>query len=63
MAHTIMEKINGLIEKAGGDPTGVGGSIADKLDQLIEAKGGEAHPAATIQERVKTLSELDDSGK
>lgn len=63
MAHTIMEKINGLIEKAGGTPTGVGGSIVDKLNQLIEAKGGEAHPAATVQERVKTLSELDDSGR
>lgn len=60
MAHTIMEQINGLIEKAGGDPTGVGGSIVDKLDQLIVARGGEAHPAETIQEKVKKLSEMED---
>lgn len=60
MAHTIMEKINGLIEKAGGTPTGVGGSIVDKLNQLIVAKGGDAHPAATIQERVQTLSEMEE---
>lgn len=60
MAHTIMEQINGLIEKAGGNPTGVGGSIVNKLDQLIVAKGGDAHPAATIQEKVKTLAEMED---
>lgn len=57
---TIMEQINELITKAGGTPTGNGGSIVDKLNQLIEAKGGEAHPASTIEERVKALSELEE---
>lgn len=60
MGHTIVEQVNELIKANKGTPTGNGGSIVDKLDQLIIDRGGEGpHPAETIQDKLKKIAELN----
>lgn len=55
MSKTIMEAVNEMLS----NPSGVGGSIVDKLNQVIEEKGGEAHPTSTIEECVTQIAALD----
>lgn len=60
MPRNIAEAVNEMLKNAGGTPTGGGGSIVDKLNQVIVAKGGEAH-YGTIEEKVREIAALDAS--
>lgn len=60
MPRNIAEAVNEMLKNAGGTPTGGGGSIADKLNQIIVQRGGEAH-YGTIEEKVREVASLSSS--